>query len=351
MLHAPGRSSAREALVELLGAGRRAIPVIEALDHRRLSSGSSRVGAGPQPAAAQRLPPLHRRPPPLRGGGQAAALTGTVSGPTCCWSALLHDIGKGHAGDHTEVGIRLMATIAPRMGFDAERRRHPRRPLCATTSCSPRSPPGATCPTTRDAGVAEAVGSLPHPDAARRPQRGRRGPPVRGWKRMEGRAAGHPGRAGRRRPAGARDGGARLPRRRGESCSRRATVVRGPATACSSSADRPGVVGRVAGALPPGLAVLSADAATDGMGRRPPAGSSSDGDTVDWDRVAVDVGRASTAAWPSRPAWPSGPGSRCGAGRRSPRWRRRRRAPRQRRLRHLDRGGGARRTGLRSSTA
>ncbi len=34
--------------------------------------------------------------------------------------ALLHDIGKGYPGDHTEVGMELVATIAPRMGFDAD---------------------------------------------------------------------------------------------------------------------------------------------------------------------------------------------------------------------------------------
>jgi [protein-PII] uridylyltransferase len=32
--------------------------------------------------------------------------------------ALLHDIGKGEAADHTATGIKLVATIAPRMGFE-----------------------------------------------------------------------------------------------------------------------------------------------------------------------------------------------------------------------------------------
>ena len=31
--------------------------------------------------------------------------------------ALLHDIGKGYPGDHTEVGVDLMRTIGSRMGF------------------------------------------------------------------------------------------------------------------------------------------------------------------------------------------------------------------------------------------
>src|SRR5690606_23796711 len=34
--------------------------------------------------------------------------------------ALLHDIGKGRPGDHTEVGMELVEVIAPRMGFDAD---------------------------------------------------------------------------------------------------------------------------------------------------------------------------------------------------------------------------------------
>lgn len=38
-------------------------------------------------------------------------------------AALLHDIGKGYPGDHTEVGVKLIAEIAPNMGFNAEETR------------------------------------------------------------------------------------------------------------------------------------------------------------------------------------------------------------------------------------
>src|SRR5699024_7321671 len=31
--------------------------------------------------------------------------------------ALMHDIGKGYPGDHTDVGIELVDRICPRMGF------------------------------------------------------------------------------------------------------------------------------------------------------------------------------------------------------------------------------------------
>src|SRR4029079_9232274 len=34
--------------------------------------------------------------------------------------ALLHDIGKGYPGDHTDVGIELVDQIGPRMGFSPD---------------------------------------------------------------------------------------------------------------------------------------------------------------------------------------------------------------------------------------
>ena len=34
--------------------------------------------------------------------------------------ALLHDVGKGYPGDHTEVGMELIPAIAGRMGFAPE---------------------------------------------------------------------------------------------------------------------------------------------------------------------------------------------------------------------------------------
>lgn len=51
---------------------------------------------------------------------EANALVRTVARPDMLLlGALLHDIGKGHPGDHTEVGTRLVVDIATRMGFDA----------------------------------------------------------------------------------------------------------------------------------------------------------------------------------------------------------------------------------------
>ena len=49
----------------------------------------------------------------------AAGLTETVSKPDLLvLGALLHDIGKGYPGDHTEVGMELVENIAKRMGYE-----------------------------------------------------------------------------------------------------------------------------------------------------------------------------------------------------------------------------------------
>jgi len=117
----PWPAEARDALVSLLGAGASAVPVWEALDQldlwSRLIPEWSVVRSAPQhnpvhvytvdrhlvEAAIQAMPHARRvdRPDLLLVG------------------ALLHDIGKGRSGDHTEVGVRLVEQIAPQLGFDA----------------------------------------------------------------------------------------------------------------------------------------------------------------------------------------------------------------------------------------
>lgn len=52
---------------------------------------------------------------------EANLLVRTVARPDLLLvGALLHDIGKGHPGDHTEVGTRLVVDIAERMGFASD---------------------------------------------------------------------------------------------------------------------------------------------------------------------------------------------------------------------------------------
>lgn len=109
----------RARMVELLAAGHDAISVIESLDH---------VGIW-----ARYLPEWHgvRNKPQrnvyhrftvdrhlLETCANAAALADRVQRPDLLlFGALLHDIGKGRPGDHTEVGMALVAEIGPRLGY------------------------------------------------------------------------------------------------------------------------------------------------------------------------------------------------------------------------------------------
>lgn len=54
----------------------------------------------------------------LEAAAEASALTNRVDRPDLLvLGALLHDIGKGYTGDHTDVGVELIPTIADRMGY------------------------------------------------------------------------------------------------------------------------------------------------------------------------------------------------------------------------------------------
>ena len=116
----PWPIAARDALVSLLGAGAAAIPVWEALDQAglvvHLVPDWERVRSRPQ------RNPVHRFTVDrhlVEAAVQAAALTRRVDRPDLLLvGALLHDIGKGWPGDHTEAGIAVVADVAPRLGFD-----------------------------------------------------------------------------------------------------------------------------------------------------------------------------------------------------------------------------------------
>lgn len=118
----PWPAPARDALVSLLGAGRPAVPVWEALDQAdiwsRLIPEWSVVRSAPQ------RNPVHRFTVDrhlVEAAVQAGPHTRRVNRPDLLLvGALLHDIGKGRPGDHTDVGIDLVSVIAPRLGFSPE---------------------------------------------------------------------------------------------------------------------------------------------------------------------------------------------------------------------------------------
>ena len=102
------------------GAGADAIPVIEALDHRGIWT---RILPEWEPvrvaSATELVPPLHRRSAPPRDRRQrgGAAPDGSTVPTSWCMSALMHDLGKGVGGDHTEVGVEIARRLGARLGF------------------------------------------------------------------------------------------------------------------------------------------------------------------------------------------------------------------------------------------
>ncbi|HET9691355.1 MAG TPA: [protein-PII] uridylyltransferase [Acidimicrobiales bacterium] len=111
----------RAALVRLLATGRPGLHAVEALDQAgvwvRLLPEWGPVRNRPQRNAYHRFT-VDRHLLEVAAG--AARHLGRVTRPDLLLvGALLHDIGKGRGGDHTEVGIGIVEALAPRMGFDA----------------------------------------------------------------------------------------------------------------------------------------------------------------------------------------------------------------------------------------
>jgi [protein-PII] uridylyltransferase len=118
----PWPPAARAAFVRLLGAGRSALRVIEALDRFRLFERVlpewEAVRCKPQRNAYHRFTVDRHL---CETAMNAAVLVRSVHRPDLLLvGALLHDIGKGFPGDHTVVGMELVASIGARMGFDAD---------------------------------------------------------------------------------------------------------------------------------------------------------------------------------------------------------------------------------------
>ena len=109
----------RQRFVSLLGHGHDAIGVIESLDRvglwERYLPEWTAVRNRPQRNAYHRYTVDRHL---LEAAAAAASLTDRVTrSDLLLLASLLHDIGKGHPGDHTEVGMELVAGIGPRMGL------------------------------------------------------------------------------------------------------------------------------------------------------------------------------------------------------------------------------------------
>jgi [protein-PII] uridylyltransferase len=118
----PWPPEARQALIELLLAGRPTIDVLESIDQVGLW-----VQVLPEWAPNRNRPQrnaYHRFTVDrhlFEAVVEASALADRVSRPDLlALGTLFHDIGKGYPGDHAEVGVDLVATIGPRMGYPPE---------------------------------------------------------------------------------------------------------------------------------------------------------------------------------------------------------------------------------------
>ncbi len=115
----PWPAPARAEFVALLGTGPPAVPVLEALDQHGLLSRLLPEWEGVRFTAQHNPVHLftvdrHLIETAVRAGARAAE----VARPDLLLvGALLHDIGKGRPGDHSETGAVLARRIATRMGF------------------------------------------------------------------------------------------------------------------------------------------------------------------------------------------------------------------------------------------
>ncbi len=115
----PWTEELRSTLVRVLATGPPAIAALEALDQRHLLERYL-----PEWGSVRNKPqrnPYHRFTVDrhlLEATANAATLAHRVGRPDLLLvGTLLHDIGKGSPGDHTDVGVFLVADIATRMGF------------------------------------------------------------------------------------------------------------------------------------------------------------------------------------------------------------------------------------------
>jgi [protein-PII] uridylyltransferase len=116
----PWSDELRNKFIALLQTGDALIPVVEALDQRRLFElfvpEWTTVRNRPQRNAYHRFTVDRHL---LEAIARSSEHLGMVDRPDLLvMAAMLHDIGKGTPGDHSEAGVELGTTIATRMGFD-----------------------------------------------------------------------------------------------------------------------------------------------------------------------------------------------------------------------------------------
>lgn len=116
----PWSDDLRNAFIALLQTGDALVPAIESLDQRRLFElfipEWTTVRNRPQRNAYHRFTVDRHL---LEAIARSSEHLGSVGRPDLLvMAALLHDIGKGTTGDHSEVGTVLATTISRRMGFD-----------------------------------------------------------------------------------------------------------------------------------------------------------------------------------------------------------------------------------------
>ncbi|MFE0100890.1 [protein-PII] uridylyltransferase [Streptomyces sp. NPDC059009] len=121
-LPTPWPAEAREQLVTLLGAGRPTVEVWEALEAEGLIAGLlpdwERVRCRPQRNAVHTWTVDRHL---VETAVRASALTRRVGRPDLLLVAgLLHDIGKGWPGDHSQAGEIIAKDVAARIGFDRD---------------------------------------------------------------------------------------------------------------------------------------------------------------------------------------------------------------------------------------